>query len=62
MMGQIHEMEENIRRAKKGDFRVSIIKMEVSVGGSWIRSIQPQLLELTFLPKSQSPLINFVQS
>ena len=29
MMEQVHEMEENIRRAKKGDFKVSIHKMEV---------------------------------
>ena len=30
MLDQIHEMEENIRRAKKGDFKVSIHKMEVN--------------------------------
>lgn len=29
MLEQVHEMEENIRRAKKGDFKVSIHKMEV---------------------------------
>lgn len=30
VMEQIHEMEENIRRAKKGDFRVHVHRMEVS--------------------------------
>ena len=30
MLEQVHEMEENIRRAKKGDFKVSIHKMEVN--------------------------------
>ena len=31
MMSQIQEMEENIQRAKKGDFKVSVHRMEVSV-------------------------------
>ena len=43
MLEQVHEMEENIRRAKKGDFKVSIHKMEVNSHRLSHKAIQTDL-------------------
>ena len=41
MLDQIHQMEANLKRVSKTDFKISIHKMEVSVG--------PGLIDLVLL-------------
>lgn len=47
MLEQISQMEENIRRAKKGDFKVSLHSMEVYIAQKiliWSMSVQSDQL------------------
>ena len=58
MLEQISEMEENIARAKKGDFKVSLHRMEVSPSELNIRCVKLISVDTVWVISSPNPMFD----